>query len=114
MSMPICPDHGEKAIYRNSLGYFYCSRCLDALFEWYAWIYKNAIIEEKRPEVMEKNHEIAEEHIQSAISWYERHREIYPELRPPARYDTSKQTKKAKGKCKHCGSENRFWASIYD
>ena len=30
------------------------------------------------------------------------------------RIDTPKQTKKAKGKCKHCGSENGFWASIYD
>lgn len=87
MSMPICPDHGRRAKYRNKHGYWFCGLCLDALFEWNAWIKSTLISPEDYNTMMDKNDEIADEYVQQAIDFYRRNHDIYPDLHPPVGYN---------------------------
>jgi len=65
----MCYDHGEKAVYRNRNGYWFCPRCLDALFEWNQWVRKNLVSPENQKLMMEKNKEIADNHIKRATDF---------------------------------------------
>lgn len=66
MSRPLCYEHGQRAVHRNRNGYWFCPRCLDALFEWNQWIRNNLVLAERKKEMMTKNKEIAEKHKQYA------------------------------------------------
>jgi len=76
MSKPMCYDHGEKAVYRNHNGYWFCPRCLDALFEWNQWIRKELVPASYQETMMERNKIIAEKHIQNAREFALRNPEI--------------------------------------
>jgi len=76
LSWPTCPDHGSKAKYKSKDGYYFCPRCLDALFEWYRWIKEEFVPDDRVDEVMTKNKEIADKHIANAVSFYKKN---YPE-----------------------------------
>jgi len=91
MSKPMCYDHGEKAIYRNRNGYWFCPRCLDALFEWNQWTRKNLVPPEKQKLMMMKNKEIAEKHIQNARGFALRNPEMVDSffLNKIRRFDTT-------------------------
>ena len=78
MSWPTCPDHGAKAIYKSREGYYFCPRCLNALFEWYHWIKKEFVPDDRLDEVRTRNKEIAEKHIASAVSFYKQNYPEYP------------------------------------
>lgn len=66
MSKPVCPDHGELAVFRSSSGYWFCPWCLTALFEWNRWIRKNLVPDDRKAEMRQRNYELAEEYKQRA------------------------------------------------
>ena len=86
MSYPVCSDHGRRAIYRNPHGYWHCGRCLDALFEWNAWVRKNLVPTSLKKEMMDMNEVISGKHIDRAIHFYKKNHDIYPDLHPPVGY----------------------------
>lgn len=50
---PICPLHGEEAVWRDRRGYWHCPRCLDIIDENYQILLEDAS-EETRAKLKEK------------------------------------------------------------